>query len=111
MGDGAATEMAALTGFPLRFDVLVAMFGSATGNGRKGKGTKIKPFLCPSFPCHGCPPLFRRQKRRDGTIQRVGDGAEQFRLAFLNHAVRAHHVDARIEEILFDLRCGLRQAI
>ena len=50
-------------------------------------------------------------KRRHRAIQRVGNGAEQFGFAFLNHAIGADGVDAGFNQILFDDRHGLREAV
>ena len=51
------------------------------------------------------------QKRRHRAIQRVGDGTKQFRLFFLNHAVGTNGLNTGIQQVLFDLRHGLRQTI
>lgn len=45
-------------------------------------------------------------KRRDRTIQRVGDGAEQFGFTFLDQAVRTDDLHVGFDQILFDLRRG-----
>src|SRR5665213_1885587 len=49
-----------------------------------------------------------RYKRRHRAIQRVGNRAEQLGLAFHDYAVRADSVHARLDQILFDDRHGLR---
>jgi hypothetical protein len=50
-------------------------------------------------------------KRRDRTIQRAGDGAEEFGFAFLDQAVRPDDMHTGFDHLLIDFRCGQREAI
>ena len=50
-------------------------------------------------------------KRRDRTIQRVGDGAEPFSFVSLDQAVCTDDLHAGFNPIPFDLRRGQREAI
>jgi hypothetical protein len=52
----------------------------------------------------------RLHKRRDGTIQCVGNGPEQFGLTFRHHAVGANGLSAGFQQVLFDGRHGQREA-
>src|ERR1041385_2890719 len=52
-----------------------------------------------------------RDKRRDRAIQRVGDGTQQLRFAFLDDVVGSDRLGAGIEDILLDLRHGLVESL
>ncbi len=53
----------------------------------------------------------RLRKGRDRTIERIGDGAEQFRFAFLDDAISRDRLGAGVEDVLFDLRHGQAETL
>ncbi len=50
-------------------------------------------------------------ERREGAVEGVGDGAEEFGFGFQDEAVGGNGLSAGVEDVLFDLRGGQGKAV